>query len=100
MAAPFRGKPGNLHDQRKGFALAEARLFRAVLALVSLIAVGAAASAHTGSATGGFGGGFTHPLFGADHVVAMVAVGLWGAFLGAPAIWLLPILFPLIMAAG
>jgi urease accessory protein len=75
-------------------------LFRAVLSLVLLIAGGAAASAHTGSAVGGFGGGFTHPLFGADHVVAMVAVGLWGAFLGAPAIWLLPILFPLIMAAG
>jgi urease accessory protein len=30
----------------------------------------------------------------------MVAVGLWGAFLGAPAIWLLPIVFPLVMAGG
>ncbi len=30
----------------------------------------------------------------------MVAVGLWGAFLGAPAIWLLPIVFPLVMALG
>ncbi|MFM9847510.1 MAG: HupE/UreJ family protein, partial [Hyphomicrobiaceae bacterium] len=37
---------------------------------------------------------------GLDHVVAMVAVGLWGAFLGMPAIWLLPIVFPLIMALG
>ncbi len=45
-------------------------------------------------------GGFAHPLFGPDHVVAMVAVGLWGAFLGAPAIWLLPIVFPLVMAGG
>ena len=35
-----------------------------------------------------------------DHVVAMVAVGLWGAFLGAPAIWLLPVVFPLVMAAA
>jgi urease accessory protein len=50
--------------------------------------------------SGGFIGGFAHPLFGADHVVAMVAVGLWGAFLGAPAIWLLPIVFPLVMALG
>jgi urease accessory protein len=58
------------------------------------------ASAHTGSMTGGFIGGFAHPLFGPDHVVAMVAVGLWGAFLGAPAIWVLPIVFPLVMAAG
>lgn len=49
---------------------------------------------------GGFVTGFTHPLFGWDHVLAMVAVGLWGAFLGAPAIWLLPVVFPLIMAFG
>lgn len=58
------------------------------------------AVAHTGSGGGGFVGGFLHPVFGPDHVVAMVAVGLWGAFLGAPAIWLLPIVFPLVMAGG
>ena|SRR5215470_7833266 len=58
------------------------------------------ASAHTGSLSGGFLGGFTHPLFGPDHVAAMVAVGLWGAFLGAPAMFVLPIVFPLVMAAG
>lgn len=58
------------------------------------------AQAHTGDIAGGFAGGFTHPLFGLDHVVAMVAVGLWGAFLGAPAIFLLPIVFPLVMAFG
>ena len=51
-------------------------------------------------AVGGFASGFTHPIFGWDHVVAMVAVGLWGAFLGAPAIWLLPVVFPLVMAGG
>jgi urease accessory protein len=49
---------------------------------------------------GGFITGFTHPLFGWDHVLAMVAVGLWGAFLGSPAIWILPVVFPLIMAFG
>jgi urease accessory protein len=59
-----------------------------------------AAAAHTGSLGGGFAGGFSHPLFGPDHVVAMVAVGLWGAFLGAPAIYVLPIVFPLVMAVG
>ena len=58
------------------------------------------ALAHTGEGTGGFLSGLSHPVFGPDHVVAMVAVGLWGAFLGAPAIWLLPIVFPLVMAAG
>src|SRR3982074_3809372 len=55
--------------------------------------------AHRGMPAGCVGG-FAHPLFGPDHVVAMVAVGLWGAFLGAPAIWLLPIVFPLVMAGG
>jgi urease accessory protein len=58
------------------------------------------AFAHTGENPGGFLAGITHPVFGIDHVIAMVAVGLWGAFLGAPAIWLLPIVFPLVMAAG
>jgi urease accessory protein len=60
----------------------------------------APAFAHTGEGTGGFLAGLAHPVFGLDHVVAMVAVGLWGAFLGPPAIWLLPIVFPLVMAAG
>ena len=45
-----------------------------------------------------FWSGFTHPLFGLDHVVAMVAVGLWGAFLGPPALYTLPVVFPLVMA--
>jgi urease accessory protein len=44
--------------------------------------------------------GLRHPVSGLDHVLAMVAVGLWGAQLGAPAIWLLPVTFPLMMAFG
>jgi urease accessory protein len=78
------------------------RIRRLALVLVAVTAATATtpAFAHTGSIVGGFLGGITHPLFGLDHVVAMVAVGLWGAFLGAPAIWLLPIVFPLVMAFG
>ena len=49
---------------------------------------------------GGFLSGLSHPISGWDHVVAMVAVGLWGAFLGTPAIWLLPVVFPVVMAFG
>ena len=69
---------------------------------VALFAVAAASSAlaHTGSVSGGFAGGLSHPLFGFDHAVAMLAVGLWGAFLGAPAIFILPVVFPLVMALG
>ena len=44
--------------------------------------------------------GLHHPVSGLDHVLAMVAVGLWGAQLGAPAVWLLPVTFPLVMAFG
>ena len=59
------------------------------------------ASAHSvGGAAAGFGAGFLHPLTGLDHLLAMVCVGIWGAQLGAPAIWLLPVAFPLIMAMG
>ena len=53
-----------------------------------------------GDEAGGFVSGFKHPLSGLDHVVAMVSVGLWGAQLGAPAIWLLPVAFPMVMAFG
>jgi urease accessory protein len=42
----------------------------------------------------GFLTGFRHPISGLDQVLAMVAVGLRGAQLGAPAIWILPVAFP------
>jgi urease accessory protein len=71
-----------------------------IIAVALIVVSTAPAFAHSGSLTGGFLGGFAHPLFGPDHVAAMVAVGLWGAFLGPPALWLLPIVFPLVMAAG
>ena len=48
----------------------------------------------------GFLTGFRHPISGLDHVLAMVAVGLWGAQLGSPAIWVLPVAFPMVMAFG
>lgn len=71
----------------------------AALALAAALAGPALAHTdHGGGAAGGFVSGLTHPLFGWDHVAAMVAVGLWGAFLGRPAIWLLPIVFPMAMA--
>jgi urease accessory protein len=69
-------------------------------ATVLLLLAALPAVAHTGDLSGGFLGGFAHPLFGPDHVVAMVAVGLWGAFLGPPPMFILPIVFPLVMAVG
>jgi len=49
---------------------------------------------------GGLVSGLLHPIFGLDHLLAMIAVGLWGAQLGMPAIYLLPITFPVVMAMG
>jgi len=48
----------------------------------------------------GFLTGLQHPIAGVDHVLAMVAVGIWGAQLGRPAIWVLPVAFPIVMALG
>jgi urease accessory protein len=48
----------------------------------------------------GFLTGLLHPVSGLDHVLAMVSVGLWGAQLGAPAVWMLPVAFPMVMAMG
>jgi urease accessory protein len=72
------------------------------LATLAGLLIPALALAHVGQGdiAGGFVAGFEHPIFGLDHVVAMVAVGLWGAQLGPPAIWVLPITFPLVMAFG
>jgi urease accessory protein len=59
------------------------------------------ASAHIQSGeTGGFVTGLSHPVSGLDHVLAMIAVGLWGAQLGVPALWVLPVAFPMMMACG
>ncbi len=51
-------------------------------------------------ALGGFQSGFTHPIVGFDHLLAMLAVGIWGAQMGGRSVWTLPVTFPLIMAAG
>lgn len=74
---------------------------RCMLVWMAGMAVSGLALAHEASgAANGFASGFLHPLAGPDHVVAMVAVGLWGAFLGRPALWLLPVVFPMVMAVG
>jgi len=79
----------------------KARHFQSLAMAAIIIAYASAASAHEGvGITGGFSSGFMHPILGWDHVIAMVAVGLWGAFLGSPAIWVLPVVFPLVMAFG
>jgi urease accessory protein len=74
---------------------------RAAVAAVLFIAMPVAALAHTGHGdAGGFTHGFLHPLGGLDHVLAMVAVGLFAAHLGGRALWLVPATFVAVMALG
>lgn len=68
-------------------------------AAASLAATPAMAHDGTGLA-GGFAAGVMHPLAGLDHMLAMIAVGLWGAFLGRPLVYALPMLFPGAMVVG
>jgi urease accessory protein len=59
------------------------------------------AAAHMGTGLpGGFVSGFRHPFSGVDHLLAMISVGLWGAFLGRPLIYALPVVFPAMMVVG
>jgi len=69
------------------------------IAIESAMSFAVVAHAGTGLA-GGFGAGFAHPFGGLDHLLAMVSVGLWGAFLGEPLVYRLPVVFPGLMVAG
>jgi urease accessory protein len=73
---------------------------RAALLLAGALLALPALAHEQGGQAAGLLAGLLHPVSGLDHVLAMVAVGLWGAQLGAPAIWLLPVTFPMVMAVG
>lgn len=74
------------------------RVFAAALALIAFAA--APAEAHTIDTGGALAYGFAHPFTGLDHVLAMVAVGLWAAHLGGRARWLVPASFVGVMAVA
>jgi urease accessory protein len=78
-------------------------MIKKTLALGAVLAIASAgpAFAHLDPVEhGSFAAGFTHPLFGVDHVLAMVAVGLWATMLGGRAIWAVPASFVGVMAIG
>lgn len=80
-----------------------ARRLTAALAVVAISLPAGPAAAHligSGRIAGGLEAGFVHPIMGLDHVLAMLAVGMWGAQLGGRAIWILPVCFPMVMAFG
>ena len=77
------------------------RLVPGLLVAIAALVLAQPAFAHEQVGVGGgLVRGLLHPLTGIDHLIAMVAVGIWGAQLGAPAIWVLPITFPIVMAVG
>ncbi|WP_037076425.1 HupE/UreJ family protein [Neorhizobium vignae] len=80
-------------------------LKRLSLTAAVLAAATVPAFAHLNPAEhGSFLAGFSHPLFGADHILVMVAVGLWAAQIGTAnnrnALWIVPLAFVGTMAAG
>jgi len=68
--------------------------------LLLLVASPVYAHPMPGDAVGGFVGGLLHPLLGIDHLLAMVAVGVWAAQLGGSAVWKVPPAFVLTMLIG
>ena len=77
------------------------RPFSALAAIALVLFFGQAALAHTGvGSTNGFTAGLSHPMFGLDHLLAMIAVGLWAAQQGGRALWLVPCTFVSVMALG
>ena len=73
----------------------------AALVAVATAGFSSAALAHTGDHSHmSFAEGLLHPFSGLDHLLAMVAVGLWASQLGGRALWLLPLTFPAVMALG
>ena len=83
----------------EGFSAKLKFFFSMSAALIIFLPGYALAHVEQGQAAG-FITGLQHPWSGLDHVLAMVAVGLWGAQLGNPAMWLLPVTFPVVMAMG
>src|SRR6185369_92072 len=74
---------------------------RSALLVLAIAAAPATAFAHVGVGDAhGFTHGFIHPISGIDHILAMVAVGMFAARLGGRALWLVPATFVLMMAAG
>lgn len=71
-----------------------------LLITIFLLATSSAAFAHPGHNVSGLAAGLMHPFSGLDHLLAMVAVGLWAAQGGGRKVWLLPATFMTMLAVG
>ena len=79
----------------------KAKYSLALFGLLAYVTILPVAEAHTfGSQGAGLMAGLTHPFVGLDHLLAMIAVGIWAGQLGARAVWLIPLTFVSVMAAA
>jgi urease accessory protein len=92
------GQAGVTNSKRLTDSVVQLAIF-AFIVLTTMYPETAFAHIEQGQAVG-FITGLQHPWSGFDHVLAMIAVGIWGAQLGKPAIWLLPVTFPIVMSLG
>lgn len=75
-------------------------VFGKMFGAVVLTAMATPALAHTGGAAGGLSSGLVHPILGADHLLAIAAVGVWSAAQPAKQAWRGPVLFVGVLAVG
>ena len=73
---------------------------RSLMTVMLLVAMQPLAAHTTGGAMGGLGSGLGHPFVGVDHLLAMLAVGIWAYQLGGDAIWKIPLVFVLTLLVG
>ncbi|MDD2722416.1 MAG: HupE/UreJ family protein [Methylovulum sp.] len=79
----------------------KAKFSHSWLGLIVYAAVMPSAEAHTfGAYDAGLLAGLAHPFMGLDHLLAMIAVGIWAAQLGGRAVWLVPLTFVSVMSAA
>jgi urease accessory protein len=79
----------------------KAKYSLALFVLLAYVVILPVAEAHTfGSQGAGLIAGLTHPFVGLDHLLAMIAVGIWAGQLGGRAVWLIPLTFVSVMAAA
>jgi urease accessory protein len=75
-------------------------LLKTAAVAAALAAFPFAASAHPGLHAAGFADGFIHPFTGADHLLAMIAVGYWAGQFAGRARFVLPGVFAAVMVVG
>jgi urease accessory protein len=79
----------------------KAKISLSLLGLCAYASILPVAEAHTFGAQGaGLAAGLAHPFSGLDHLLAMIAVGIWAGQLGGRAVWFVPLTFVSVMSAA